>query len=96
MATSKLKPVIVRCDRGSPWFGYLKSRKGREVSLMRARRIWRWYGAWTLSEIATSGLDIGKSKIAAPVDVTLTDAIEIIVCMPAAVVILEKAQWSEK
>ena len=50
-------------------------------------------GANTLSEIATSGVSEG-SRIAVPVDVTLTDAIEIISATPAAVDNLEKSTWA--
>lgn len=89
-----LKPVIVRTYSAGVHFGYLKSRNGREVELERSRRIWRWFGAWTLSEIATAGVDASKSKIAAPVSIILTEAIEIIDCTPEATVNLESAKWS--
>lgn len=89
-----MKPVIVRTYSAGVHFGYLKSRNGKEVELERSRRIWRWFGAWTLSEIATSGLDIEKSKIAAPVNIALTEAIEIIECTPEAVKIIEAAKWA--
>jgi hypothetical protein len=92
---SDLKPVLVRTYSAGVHFGYLKSRNGKEVELERSRRIWRWSGAWTLSEIATAGLDAKNSKVAAPVSIVLTEAIEIIDCMPAAVEILEAATWSE-
>ncbi len=88
-----LKPVIVRTYSAGVHFGYLKSRNGKEVELERSRRIWRWFGAWTLSEIATSGLDIEKSKVAAPVSIILTEAIEILDCTDAAVSSLESAKW---
>ncbi len=89
-----LKPVIVRTYSAGVHFGYLKSRNGKEVELVRSRRIWRWLGAWTLSEIATSGLDIKKSRVAAPVSITLTEAIEILDCTDAAVSSLESAKWT--
>jgi hypothetical protein len=89
-----LKPVIVRTYSAGVHFGYLKSRNGKEVELERSRRIWRWFGAWTLSEIATAGLDISKSKIGAPVSIVLTEAIEVIDCTPEAVASLEAAKWS--
>lgn len=91
----ELKPVIVRTFSAGVHFGYLKARDGKEVTLERSRRIWRWFGAWTLSEIAAAGLDISKSKIAAPVSIVLTEAIEIIDCTPAAVDSIESAKWTE-
>jgi len=87
------KPVIVRTYSAGVHFGYLVSRDGREVVLERSRRIWRWYGANTLSEIATSGLNTARSRVAAPVSITLTEAIEIINCTPEAVASLEAAKW---
>lgn len=91
--TENLKPVIVRTYSAGVHFGYLKSCNGMEVELLKSRRIWRWYGAWTLSEIAASGLDQKKSKVAAPVNITLTQAIEIIDCTPDAVSSIEGATW---
>jgi hypothetical protein len=91
---AKLKPVIVRCRSASPHFGYLKTKSGSEVTLEKARRIWRWFGAWTLSEVASKGLDTSKSKIAAPTSVTLSDWIEIIDCTPEAVKSIESATWA--
>ena len=92
---SDLKPVIVRTHSAGVHFGYLVHRAGKEVTLERSRRIWRWLGAWTLSEIATSGLDPKKSKVAAAVNITLTEAIEIIDCSLAAVASIEGAKWVE-
>ena len=88
------KPVIVRTYSAGVHYGRLISRDGKEVALEGARRIWRWYGAWTLSEIAAKGLDVKKSKVAAPVSVVLTEAIEIIDCTPEAVASIESAQWA--
>ena len=90
-----LKPVIVRTYSAGAHFGYLVSRKGKEVVLERSRRLWQWFGAWTLSEIATSGLDVAKSKIAAPVKIVLTEAIEILDCTEAAAKIIESATWAK-
>jgi hypothetical protein len=95
MPKAELKAVIVRTYSAGVHFGYLVSRKDKEVHLTKSRRIWRWFGAWTLSEIATSGLDVSKSQIAAPVDITLTEAIEIIDCAPDAVKCLEAAKWAQ-
>lgn len=97
MATKKksLNPVVVRTYSAGAHFGYLVSQSadGKRVELTRARRLWSWKGANTLSEIATSGVGEG-SRIAVPVDVTLTDAIEIISATPAAVENLEKSTWA--
>lgn len=94
MAAIKKNPVIVRTYSAGVHFGYVVKRQGKEITLTKSRRIWQWAGAWTLSEIATAGLDINKSRVAAPVDITLTEAIEIIACTPAAVASIEAAKWA--
>ena len=88
-----LKAVIVRTYSAGVHFGYLVKREGKEVTLERSRRLWSWKGANTLSEIATAGVGAG-SRVAAPVGIVLTEAIEIIDCAPAGVVSLEAATWS--
>ena len=88
------KPVIVRTYSAGAHFGYLARRDGKEVELTGSRRIWRWFGAWTLSEVAATGLDSAKSRVAAPVNITLTEAIEIIDCTPDAVASIEAAKWA--
>jgi len=94
MAKKIDKAVIVRTYSAGAHFGYLVKRAGKEVTLTRSRRLWRWFGAWTLSDVASTGVDIRKSKIGAPVDIVLTEAIEIINCSPAAVESLESAKWA--
>lgn len=88
------KPVIVRTFSAGVHYGRLVARDGKEVTLEGSRRIWRWYGANTLSEIATAGLDVKRSRVAAPVSIVLTEAIEIIDCTPAAVAKIEGAEWA--
>lgn len=87
-------PVLVRTYSAGVHFGYLVRRDGKEVTLTRSRRIWQWQGAWTLSEIAARGLDSVRSKVGAPIDVVLTEAIEIIACTPAGVAAIEAAKWA--
>ena len=89
------KAVLVRTYSAGVHFGYLHKRVGKEVTLKRSRRIWRWYGAWTLSEIANNGIDLSKSKVGEPVSIVLTQAIEIIDCSPKAVKCLEAATWTQ-
>ena len=91
--TAKSKAVIVRTYSAGVHFGYLVKREGKEVTLERSRRLWSWKGANTLSEIATTGVSIG-SRIAAPVGIVLTEAIEIIDCTPEGVASLEAATWA--
>ncbi|MBB6228317.1 DUF6948 domain-containing protein [Polymorphobacter multimanifer] len=88
-----LKPVIVRTYSAGVHFGYLARRDGKDVDLVRSRRIWRWYGANSCSGLATSGLDVSRSTVAGPVSITLTEAVEIIDCTPEAVTSIESATW---
>jgi hypothetical protein len=77
---SKDKYVIVRTYSAGVFAGFLKERKGKEVVLRDARRIWYWEGAYTLSDLAMVGTTKPTScKFPAPVDeVILTEAIEIL------------------
>lgn len=88
------RPVIVRTYSAGVHYGYLVSRKGKEVVLEKSRRIWYWQGANTLSEIALHGVGTG-SKIAEPVSITLTEAIEIIECSKEAEKCLNAATWKK-
>ena len=73
------KRVIVRTFSAGVHYGTQIERTGKEIVLRDARRIWSWYEALSLSEIASNGLNLEKSKISVPVDcITLTEAIEIL------------------
>jgi hypothetical protein len=82
----KLKYVIVRTYSAGVFAGYLVSRKGQEVVLKNARRIWYWDGAASLSQLAMEGSSKPQNcKFPAPVDrVELLQAIEILDCTEAA------------
>lgn len=90
-----MTPVLIRTYSAGVHFGYLvdRSEDGKRVKLTKSRRIWRWAGANTLSEIATAGLDIENSRVAVPVDIELTEAIEIIQVTPQAEENLNNAVW---
>jgi hypothetical protein len=77
-APKKLPYVVVRTYSAGVHIGELKSRKGKEVVLVNARRLWKWCGAFTLSEVAIEGIKDGsKPSIAIP-EIVLTEAIEIV------------------
>lgn len=78
--TEGMPYVCVRTYSAGVHCGYLKERNGKEVELVNARRIWKWAGAFTLSELAMHGSDNpNECKIACAVDsITLTEAIEVI------------------
>jgi hypothetical protein len=52
---TKNKYVIVRTYSAGVFAGELVSRKGQEVILRNARRIWYWAGAASLSQLAMEG-----------------------------------------
>jgi len=72
--------VLIRTFSAGVHFGILEEWDGKQmVQLSNARRLWSWSGALSLSEVATKGVDIAKSKISVPVDdIILPQAIEII------------------
>jgi len=78
--------VLVRTYSAGVFAGYLKSRKGREVVLTKARRLWYWSGAASLSQLAMEGVKNPTAcKFPCEVDlVELTEAIEILDVTPAA------------
>ena len=70
---------IIRTFSAGVHIGTIKERNGREVVLTNARRLWSWGGAFTLSAVATKGVDRSKSRISVSVpEIILTEAIEII------------------
>lgn len=92
---SKAPIVLVRTYSAGVHFGALVSRKGKEVVLADARRVWRWFGANTLNEIAENGVDVSRSRISQPTKrIVLTEAIEIIDMSPKAVAIMEASPWA--
>jgi len=74
------KYVIVRTYSAGVFAGNLVSRKGQEVVLINARRIWYWSGAASLSQLAMEGTsDPSKCKFPCEVSrVELLQAIEIL------------------
>lgn len=83
------KYVIVRTQSAGVFAGYLESRNGQEVVLLKARRLWYWDGAASLSQLAAEGVSKPQNcKFPCEVDqVELLQAVEILNCT-------EKAQLS--
>jgi|SRR5579884_974284 len=78
--TTKQEDVIVRSKSAGVFAGFLKSRNGNEVVLTNARRLWRWYGAASLSQLSVEGVSDPnncKFPVAVP-EVTLLEVIEIL------------------
>ena len=89
---------MVRTYSAGVFAGYVESRDGKEVVLRKARRIWSWEGAASLSQLATDGTSKPEScKFPCEVDkVILTEAIEIIsITAKAQLSIQEVEVWQE-
>jgi len=78
--------VMCRTYSAGVFAGYLESRDGQEVTLRKARRIWVWYGAASLSQLSIDGTcEPDKCQLPEAVDsVLLLQAIEIIPCTEKA------------
>ena len=93
------KLVIVRTYSAGVHYGTLVARDGKEVILTDARRIWRWDGAASLSELAVRGTakpEGCKIPPAVP-EILLTEAIEVISITPEAASSLTAVpEWSAR
>lgn len=78
---------IVRTHSAGVFAGVIISRKGNEVEMKNARRLWHWEGAASLSQLAMEGVSKPLScKFPCEMSsVTLTEAIEIIPCTIGAI-----------
>lgn len=71
------RKVIVRCRDAGVHIGTLAAKSGQEVHLKDSHRLWLWRGAFTLSQVAETGVKKG-SRIGAPIpDLELTEACEV-------------------
>ena len=93
------KKCIIRTYASGVHFGTLVDQDGRQVELSDARRLWRWHTGGkgiSLSEIATTGIDQSRSRIAVAVPaMTILDALEIIPTTDAAAASIEAAEVAE-
>ncbi len=78
--------VIVRTYSAGVFSGYIESRNGQEVVMRKARRIWYWDGAASLSQLAMEGTSKPENcKFPCEVDkVELLNVIEILTCTKKA------------
>ena len=86
MVKTKDRYCIVRTYSAGVFAGFLRSRKGQEVVLTNARRLWFWSGAASLSQLAMEGVknpDSCKFPCEVP-EVELLQVIEILPCSEKA------------
>ena len=78
--------VICRTYSAGVFAGYLESKNGKVVVLRKARRLWYWSGAASLSQLAMEGVKNPDScKFPCEVEkVELTEMIELIDCTEEA------------
>ena len=92
----KREHVLIRTYSAGVHFGELIERNGNEVKLANSRRIWRWRGANTLSEIANNGISKEYSRVAEAVPThTVLGVIEILPLSDKALASLSECGWSE-
>ena len=93
--TEKKPFVLIRTYSAGVHYGTLRKRRGKEVELSNARRIWSWEGALSLTEIAVRGITGGRVSCMVP-SITLLEAIEIIAITPSAARLLrEFPEWTK-
>jgi hypothetical protein len=75
-----MKYVIVRTYSAGVFAGFLENRNGEEVVMTKARRLWYWKGAASLSQLAMEGVkNPDECKFPCEVDrVELRGVIEIL------------------
>ena len=86
-----LRYCIVRTFSAGVFAGYVKERSGKEGVILQARRLWKWAGAASLSQLAVDGTkDPAGCKFPCEVkEVILTEITEIIPCTEKAKVSIE-------
>lgn len=84
--TKAIAYKIVRTYSAGVFAGEIVSRKGREVVMKNARRLWYWDGAASLSQLATDGTSKPEGcKFPVAVErVELLEVIEILDVTPKA------------
>jgi len=76
-----LEYCIIRTYSAGVFAGYVKKEKGQEVTVLKARRLWYWSGASSLSQLAVDGVT-NPNDCKFPVEVEeirLKNVIEIII-----------------
>ena len=89
---------IVRGDRSGVFFGKIAERKGYEVRMQKARKLWYWDGACAVEQLAFDGVkkpDNCRFTVTVE-EMTVTDAIQIIPCTEKAEKNLSEVQEWKK
>jgi len=83
--------VIIRGEKSGVYFGTLKNKKGKEVTLTNVCNIWRWAGACSILQLAKEGTkNPSECKFTVVVEeLVITDCIEIIPCTEESILSIE-------
>jgi hypothetical protein len=85
--------VVVRTYGAGVHIGWLARFVGQEAELLDARRLFRWYGANTLHEVATVGVN-GAVRLSEPVrHLALSSVIEVLPVTERAAPSLTESRW---
>ncbi len=94
--TTKPQKYIIVCNAATPTFFYgeIAERRGSEADLVNVRRIRRWRGARTISQVATEGIS-DESLVSMPVAaMTVLNICEIVPVTDSAAANIEaKPEW---
>ena len=71
------KICMIRTYSAGVHYGQVVEKDGTHVLLKDSRRVWKWEGAFTLSELSQNGSTGGRISCEVPI-IELTEAIEII------------------
>ena len=77
-----MKKVIVRANGAGVFFGELKEKNGNEVTMTNVRKLFSWYGAAAVEQLAVDGTskpDNCKFTIFVE-EMTITNVLQIIPC----------------
>ena len=86
--------VVVRTYGAGVHVGYLARLAGQEAELLECRRLWQWFGANTLNEVASDGVS-GNVRLSKPLrQAALTSVIEVLPVSDAARASLTESRWS--
>lgn len=73
------KHVLVRTYSAGVHLGTLIKKEEEDVLLKNSRRLWKWSGAFTLSEVSQNGVKEEGTRISVPIPlIELTGVIEVI------------------
>ncbi len=93
-----MEKYIVRGDRSGVFYGEIKERNGKEVTMANVRRLWYWDGAASISQLAQEGtVRPNNCKFTVTVDeILILDAIEIDKCSKQAIKSIEGVfEWKK-